>query len=51
MTKKSWPISYSNLLYNMGQDFLDKLYKKKYGVTLNIYGLGPSSFKNTQGVN
>ena len=26
MSKKSWPILYSNLLYKMGQDFLDMQY-------------------------
>ena len=26
LSKKSWPISYSKLLYNLGQDFLDIQY-------------------------
>ena len=26
MPKRSWPNAYSNLLYKMGQDFLDKNY-------------------------
>ena len=30
MSKKSWPILYSNLLYEMGRDFLDMQYTRDW---------------------
>ena len=32
MSKKSWPIAYRHLLYNMGQGFLDIVFVKNYGL-------------------
>ena len=43
MSKKSWPNSYNNLLYEMGQDFLDEQYIRLisgtagYPASINVY--------------
>ena len=36
MSKKSWPILYSKLLYKMGQDFLDIHMHDKYMYTYSV---------------
>ena len=41
MSKKPWPILYSNLLHKLGQDFLDILYYQV--VLIGDSGVGKSS--------